>query len=201
MIRISLLIMALSVAACGSDDIDSDEEARRAYFGLDTSIEKSLKLGFDGFNMASSANISPQMTTGTVAGMLTISGQVDQGSSDNKGMRLKVGMVGYNDGPLEIVYEDETIEVDLTYDTAADVAMQPALDLQLRNIPSGTFTGTLIGTYTMDGDLEGTVDLNLAFSGLLMPLGQGTTRVVGMTTVTGTAKNSGGGTYDVNLTL
>lgn len=206
MIRISLLIVALGVAACGSDDIDSDEEARRAYFGLDSSIEKSLALGFAGFNSAQSANISPQMATGTVAGTLVISGQVDQGSSANKGMRLKVGMVGYNDGPLELEYQDETIEVDITYDTAAEVAMQPALDLQLRNIPSGTFTGTLSGVYVMRGDIEGEATLSLTFSGKLMPdpANPGdatkTQRVPGMTTVTGTV-TSGDGTFQVDLTL
>ncbi len=206
MIRISLLIVALGVAACGSDDIDSDEEARRAYFGLDESIEKSLALGFAGFNAASSANIDPQMATGTAAGTLVISGQVDQGSSANKGMRLRVGMVGYNDGPLELEYEDETIEVDITYDTSTDVAMQPALDLQLKGIPNGTLEGTLTGVYVMRGDIEGEASLNLTFSGKLMPdpANPGdatkTIRVPGMTTVTGTA-TSGDGTFEVDLTL
>ena len=59
---VSLSLIALLGAGCGDDDeIDSDEEARRAYLGLDGSIEKSLALGFAGFNAASSANISPQM--------------------------------------------------------------------------------------------------------------------------------------------
>jgi hypothetical protein len=206
MIRISLLIVALGVAACGSDDIDSDEEARRAYFGLDESIAKSLALGFAGFNAATSANISPQMATGIVAGTLTISGQVDSGMSANKEMRLRVGMVGYNDGPLEIEYEDETIEVDITYDTSADVLMQPYLQLSLRGIPSGTFTGTLTGVYTMRGDIEGEANLNLMLSGSLMPdpANPGdptkTLRVPGTTTVTGTAE-SGDGTFEVNITI
>lgn len=33
--------------------------------------------------------------------------------------------------------------------------------LQLRNIPGGTFTGTLVGEFTMAGDLEGKVNLTL----------------------------------------
>src|SRR5688500_1152616 len=38
---LTLSLIALLGAACGDgDDIDSDEEARRAYFGLDASIEK-----------------------------------------------------------------------------------------------------------------------------------------------------------------
>jgi len=209
MIRNSLLLVvvgSMALAACGSDDINSDEEARRAYFGLDKSIEKSLRLGFDGYNAASSANISPQMTTGTVAGTLTITGQVDKGSSDNKGMRLYVGMVGYNDGVLPIEYEDETIDVDITYDTDADAMLQPYLNLTLRNIPSGTFTGTLTGTYHMSGDLKGDATVNLMFSGALMPDPANpsdatkTVRKPQSTTVTGTA-TSGDGTYDVNITI
>lgn len=211
MIRHSLLLTAVAtlglvgLVGCGSDDIDSDEEARRAYFGLDTSIEKSLTLGFAGFNAATSANIPPQMTTGNVTGTLTITGQVDQGSSDNKGMRLYIGMVDYNDGVFKIQTEDgeEEVDVDITYDTPTDTAQQPYLNLQLRNIPNGTFTGTLSGPgrYLMTGDIEGETELNLMFSGKIQDAGGGkVTRTPGMTMVTGTA-NSGDGTFEVNLTI
>ncbi len=201
---IGLMLVTALVGACGDgDDIDSNEEARRAYFGLDGSIEKSLQLGFAGFNAASSANIDPQMVAGDDSGMLTITGQVDQGSSDNKGMRLRVGMVDYYDGEVSVaqVDDDDVILINLTYDTDLDPALQPLLDLKLANIPTGTFTGTLVGSYAMEGDLEGTADLNLTFAGKLMSNGTGgTTRVPLMTTVTGTAK-SGDGTFDVNITL
>ncbi|MBA3818182.1 MAG: hypothetical protein H0X17_04775 [Deltaproteobacteria bacterium] len=201
---IALSLVALLGAACGGDDgVDSDEEARRAYFGLDSSIGKSLTLGFAGFNTATSANIAPQMTTGVLAGTLVISGQVDQGSSDNKGMRLKVGMVDYNDGTL--VIDGEELDVDITYNTPSDVTLQPALTLSLKNIPPaggapGTLEGTLLGDYAMGGDLEGTINLNLTFAGAIVHDGTSIIRAVGTTTVTGTA-NSGDGTYDVNITL
>ena len=197
-----MLVAALGGACSDGDDIDSNEEARRAYFGLDASIEKSLQLGFAGFNAASSANIDPQMMAGDAAGMLTITGQVDQGASANKGMRLRVGMVDYTDGDVIIEQEGkDDVIVNITYDTDADPTLQPLLDLKLANIPTGTFTGSLVGTYTMDGGLDGTAELNLTFSGKLMSNGAGgTTRVPLMTTVTGTAK-SGDGTYDVNITL
>jgi len=204
-LRTSSLVIALtalvssSLAACGGDEISSDEEARRAYFGLDQSIAKSLALGFDGFNTAQSANIAPQMATGVKGGTLVVTGQVDQGSSANKGMRLRIAMVDYTDGPL--VIEDKTIDVDIVYDTSADVTMQPYLDLQLKGIPTGTLTGTLTGTYTMTGDIEGDATLNLTFSGMLQDGGNGTViRMPGSTTITGTA-TSGDGTYDVNITL
>lgn len=197
--RIRFLLLAVGLAACGSDEIDSDEEARRAYFGLDASIEKSLTLGFAGFNSATSANISPQMATGTKAGMLVITGQVDQGSSDNKGMRLRVGMVDYTDGPL--VIGEETIDTNIIYDTATEVEMQPYLQLSLRNIPNGTFTGTLTGVYVMSGDVEGEANLNLMFSGEIKDDGTGKViRTPGTTMVTGTA-TSGDGTFDVTLTI
>ena len=195
-------------AACDSDDdIDSDEEARRAYLGLDLSVEKSLALGFAGFNAATSANIPPQVTTGTGAGDLTITGQVDQGSSDNKGMRLHVGMVEYTDGVIVVATDDESgIEIDLTYDTSTDVARQPYLNLSLRDIPettatTGTLTGTLVGQYTMSGDIEGTATLDLGFTGAIQDDGAGNTiRTPGTTHVTGTA-TSGDGVFEVDIML
>ncbi len=192
----SALFAVLALTGCADDDIDSDEEARRAYVGLDASIGKSLTLGFAGFNAASSANIPPQMTVGVDTGTLLITGQVDQGASANKGMRLRVGMVGYSDGV--VVLDDENIEI--TYDTDLDPTTQPYLVLSLKNIPTGTLEGTLVGTYHMTGDIVGDATVNLTFAGTLQADGAGVSRVPGSTTVTGTAV-SGEGTYDVNLTL
>jgi hypothetical protein len=201
-----LVVLSMAAMACSDDGVDSDEEARRAYLGLDGSIEKSLNLGFQGFNLASSANIDAQATTGTSAGMLTVSGQVDQGSSDNKGMRLYIGMVGYDDGDVE--YNEDHDLVHLVYDTSADTAAQPYLNLKLNNVPTGTLTGTLdanstmTGVYNISGDIEGTLTLNLTINGMLMA-GTGTQvlRVPGSTTVVGTATNQDGGVYDINITL
>ncbi len=190
-----LLMALLACVACNDDDVDSDEEARRAYLGLDKSIEKSLNLGFIGFNMASSANIAPQMTTGDVMGTLTVSGQVDMGASDNKEMRLLLDLVDYQD---TVPPDTNLIAV---YDT--DPAAQPMLDMSLRGIPNATLTGTLAGTFTMTGDIEGDVTLNLAITGMTEadPMDASRIqRVVGSTTITGTA-TSGYGTYDVDVTL
>lgn len=201
--RSILLFASLALAAgCGSDDtLDSDEAARRFYLGLDPSIETSLALGFDGFNTAHSANIDPQAAPGTATGTLTITGQVDQGASANKEFRLYVGMVDYSDGPFDVTYNDETVTVDLTYDTATTQADQPYLHLSLRDIPTGTFTGELTGVYHASGDISGDVTLNLTMSGQLADGGNGTViRAVGTTTVTGTA-TSGDGVYTVSLSL
>lgn len=201
-----LLVCALASlgTACSDDELDSDEAARRAYLGLDASIGKSITLGFQGFNAASSANIDPQMTTGTApdgSGTLTISGQVDQGSSDNKGMRLYVAMVDYSDGPFVIDDDGNTIEV--FYDTAAEQTAQPFLSMQLKTIPTGTIEGTLVGDYLLSGDdLAGEITLNLTFNGQMQGTSQAdVSRVPGSTTVTGTATNSDGGVYNVNVTL
>ena len=200
------MLVSVGSAACSDDEIDSDEAARRAYLGLDGSIEKSLNLGFAGFNAASSANIDVQMTTGASAGTLAIDGQVDQGSSANKGMRLNVAMVGYDDG--DIVINDDGDTIHLVYDTSTDVAAQPYLDLKLMNVPTGTLTGSLssntsmTGVYNLSGDMDGTLTLAVTINGTLMAGPNNTVvRVPGTTTVVGTATNSDGGVYAINLTV
>jgi hypothetical protein len=195
-----LLGLTLAVgSACADDEppsVSSDEQARRAYLGLDDSIDKALNLGMQGFNEASSANISPQSTDGDVSGTLTVSGQVDQGASANKEMRLFVDLLEYSDGAAVRV-DDE--DINITYDT--DPADLPSLDLSLRNIPDGTFTGTLLGRYLMHGDLEGEVLLDLSLAGEIEDDGSGgIRRTLGTTQISGTAV-SGEGVYVVELTI
>src|SRR5687768_10376015 len=93
----ALSLLTLQSVACGGDDVGSDEDAERAYGGLDASIDKAIQLGFDGFNAASSANIPPQTAAGNKAGTMTVAGQVDQGASDNKTMNLTEALTGYSD--------------------------------------------------------------------------------------------------------
>ena len=204
---IAFLLCSL-LAACGGDDddVDSDEEARRAYLGLDLSIEKSLDLGLKGFREASSANIADQNGVGDDSGTIVVGGQVDQGSSDNKGLRLDVTMVAYSDGVIIIDEDDDgedddDLHLDVTYDT--DAAELPFLELSLKGYTSeGTLEGTLLGTYTMTGDLEGTVTLDLTMAGdLTGSTIEEVSRVEGSTTITGTATNDDGGVYDVDLTI
>ena len=187
----------LLLLACGAPAVSSDEQARRAYLGLDRAIGKCLTLGFQGFNTASSANITPQTASGDKTGTVTVSGQVDQGSSANKGMRLDVAMAAYSDGD---VVPDGGTPLNITY-SVGDGGAPADLDLALRNIPTGTLEGTLKGVFTMSGDLQGDVTLDLAMMGMIEAKADGgTQRKAGTVNVTGTAK-SGGGTYNVNLTL
>jgi hypothetical protein len=194
---LSLVAIGMCVSGCSSDTVSSADQAKEAYLGLDKSIGKSITLGFAGFNAASSANIDPQTAAGEAGGTLTITGQVDQGSSPNKGMRLYVGMVGYTDGQQTVNGQSLAI----TYATSSDPTMQPYLAMKLSNIPTGTVAGTLAGDYTMSGDLAGVVTLNLMFDGALEAGPNNTVvRTAGSTTVTGTA-TSHDGTYTVMVTL
>ncbi len=194
----SLLMMPFG---CAEDEeegegLGSEEDARRAYLGLDESIEKALDLGMDGFNAASNANIPTQSGDGDVSGTIVVDGQVDQGASDNKGMRLTVALDDYSDGVIEHV-DDEDVEI--TYYT--DPGDLPDLTLSLRNIPDGTLEGTLVGTYELHGSIEGTATLDLMMSGPIEDDGSGgVSRTVGQTHVTGVA-HSGDYTYDVDVTI
>jgi hypothetical protein len=150
----------------------------------------------DGFNAANSANIPTQSTQGDVSGTITIDGQVDQGASDNKGMRLTVALEEYSDGVIERV-DDEDIEI--VYATYPDDL--PDLTLTLRNIPDGTLEGTLVGTYEMHGAIEGTATLDLMISGPIEDDGEGgITRTIGETHVTGVAR-SGDFAYEVDVSI
>ena len=193
------LLVVFALAACGSSSsVSSEDSARRVYFGLDRAVDRALNLGMDGYNAAQSANIPQQIGDGEVSGTLTVDGQVDQGVSVNKEMRLTTAFARYSDdaerpdGGLA-----DAGPSGLVYDTVATAL--PALDLSLRNIPNGTFTGSLDGTVDVSGDLQGTVTLTLTFAGAIQSAG-GTAigRVPGSTHITGTA-TSAFGTYTIDL--
>lgn len=210
LVTFSFLAFTL-VAGCSSSSsgstpdsggqVASQEDARRAYLGLDASIDKAITLGFAGYNSASSANISPQTAMGAVSGKMVITGQVDQGSSPNKGMRLLEELDGYSDGDLL----DAGAGVDsglrgITYATTAGAL--PALDMKLMKIPDGTMTGSLSGAYVMSGTLSGNVTLALTFTASLQANASDPTKVErkpGTTHVIGTA-TSPAGTYNVDIT-
>jgi len=181
-----LVVFFALAAGCGNGSVHSDADAQKAYLGLDASIDKAINLGFDGFNAASSANIPTQMTTGMLQGTLVVTGQVDQGSSNNKTMRLDTAYTMYTD------------DGKVTYDTM--MSALPLLSMDLKNIPSGTLDGTFAGAFTMTGDLHNTVTLSLTFTGNLMSGSNNTVvRVPGSTHITGTAV-SDYGTYNVDVT-
>ncbi|CAN90943.1 MULTISPECIES: hypothetical protein [Sorangium] len=189
MFRTTQFVIALSIVlvGCGSSDVSSDEDAQRAYEGLDDSIDKAITLGFQGFNAATSANIAPQTANGAKTGTITISGQVDQGASTNKTMNLIEELKDYSD------------DGEITYNTNETL---PVLSMKLSKIPTGTLEGSLNGRFTMAGALEGDVTLSLTFTGELQPSPVDENEVErkpGTTHITGTAA-SGDGRYNVDLT-
>ncbi len=185
------LSLSLSLGACNCAGIDSDDKARIAYLGLDAAVGRALQLGFDGFNAASSANIPDQADEGSEGGDMAVSGQVDQGASANKGMRLKVSLVEYSDGDVDDPETDDEEKYALMYDTAEGAPLD--LNLNLRDIPDGTLAGTLAGVVLMTGDLEGEVELSLTFAGDIEPAdGDEVRRKAGTTQVTGTVMSDAG---------
>lgn len=193
-----MLVPVLLLPACKGGAVSSDEEAEFAYLGLDGAIARAMDLGFQGFNQADSANIAPQTDDGDESGTMTVTGKVDQGASDNKGMRLDVALEEYQD--VVDLDEDEDREIVVTYWT--DDSNLPYFDIQLKNIPTGTLSGSFSGFFEMEGDLEGEVELSVQLDGELQEDGAGgTERAPGTTSITGTATGPGGGTYDIDITL
>jgi hypothetical protein len=192
----ALFVLFASFAACSGSSVSDEESARFAYEGLDPSIDKILDLGFQGFNAADSANIPEQSTTGDVSGTLTINGQVDQGSSDNKGMRLEAVYVNYSDGVFIVEEGEEDVLIeDIVYDSDGFIDV----DLSMKGLPDAELTGTMVGTVIMTGGLEGPVALNLSITGETEDDGTGKIqRKAGTIRITGTA-TSDYGVFDVDI--
>lgn len=187
------LALAPPLAGCGDGtDLDNDDAARLAYLGLDQSVDRALKLGFQGFNAASNANIPTQSEAGAAQGKMDVGGKVDQGASNNKEMDLTVTLTGYSDGPLTTA---DAEEIEIVYDTEGPAI----LDLSLKGLPNATMTGSLTGTYFMSGGLEGPVTLNLSIAGMTEDAGGVIQRKPGTTRISGTA-TSDFGVFDVDVT-
>ncbi len=191
LLRLSVLALALAGCTPDTGDVKNEESARLAYLGLDGAVGRAIQLGFDGYNAADSANIPEQSQAGELTGTMIVSGQVDQGSSDNKGMRLQV--------TLQDAYADVVLEGDraVTYDGG------PAtFNMNFKGLPDAALSGTLVGNFTMDGDLVGDVALNVSFTGTTMA-GAGVdeiVRVPGTIKVTGTA-TSDYGVFNIDVAL
>lgn len=191
-------IPALLLLTACDEKVTSDEEAELAWLGLEIAVDKALTLGLIGFSQASSANIDPQSGEGDVSGTITVSGQVDQGSSDNKGLRLEIALVDYADLVDLDPDEDDEDELVVNYDTNPDAP--PYAEIKLRDMPDGTLEGTLLGDVAMEGDLEGVITLSLTVTGPTeSDGGSGVQLVDGETQVTGTATNDDGGVYEIDV--
>jgi len=194
--RAALVTTVALLCACGGGGVNSEHDAEQAYLGLDRMVDKAIGLGFDGYSTASSANIDDQVAAGEISGTLTVSGQVDQGNSDNKGMRLTVELDGYAD---EILEGEEGDDLEVSYGT--DSAAAPELGVQLRDLPNGTMAGSLVGEFDMEGDLVGNVLLSLDIIGEIEDDGAGgIQRTEGTVAVSGSATTPYG-VYTVDVQL
>ena len=189
--RLLAFPLLLACAGC-SNAVRNEHDAALAYLGLDAGITRAMNLGLEGYNVASSANIDAQSAGGDIGGTMTVSGQVDQGSSDNKELRLEVALEGYLDDPVD---GDTPFEV--TYDSDPQAPL--ALDISLRDIPDGTLTGTFVGDVGISGDLGGIVSLDIALDGTIEAgADDAVTRTEGETHITGSA-TSDYGSYAIDL--
>jgi len=181
-------LLALSTSACARGVIDNEVAAEIAYLGLDRAVDRIIKLGFDGFNAANSANIPPQSEPGDESGTMDVSGKVDQGASANKGMQLDVLLTDYSDGPVQdtaVLYNGGPIQADFS----------------MKGLPDADLTGSLSGVFAMDGDLAGTLELDLSITGKTEDSGGGViARAPGSIRVFGTA-TSDYGVFQVDVSL
>jgi hypothetical protein len=199
--RAALTVALFSVlsAQCGGG-VSNTEAARRAYLGLDRAVDRAISLGFDGLNAATSANIPPQTGSGDLSGTMLVEGQVSQGSSSNREMRLSSTLTMYRDTVTDGA-DGGGAAIRLVYDKPTD-GMPLAFTLSLRPGSTPALSGTFTGAVRMTGDLEGTVTLNLTIVGDLRSMsgmGSRLERVPGSTRITGTV-TSGYGTYMVDVT-
>jgi hypothetical protein len=194
----ALLVLPLLLASACDDSVPSEGQADLAFAGLATSIDKATRLGFLGYSAAVDSKLWPQETLGDVSGTLVVSGQVEEGSSDDESLHLDMETERYSD--LADLDEGDA-EVSVTYWTDTESGL-PSIDLELVGAPDGTFHGTLAGTFRMMGDLHGNVTLELEIDGVIESDGSyGTRRVEDSMTVTGTATDGTGDVYEVDVTF
>jgi len=185
--------LALSALVGCSEPVSDEAAAQRAYLGLDPAVDTALDLGFDGFNAANSANIAPQEAAGALSGIILVAGQVDQGSSENKEMRLDVTLTEWSNGPVE-----DADDLEVEYMTEAPIV----IDMSLKGLPNADLDGAITGDLMLGGDLEGIVTLDLVLDGKTEPDPadpQRIRRVPGAMHITGTA-TSEYGVYTVDVT-
>lgn len=177
----------LSDAAPRSDGASAND-AERAYAAIEGTFVKALQLAFDGFNSASGGTIALQSASGDKAGTITVQGTVDQGGSSTKKMTLDVALSGYSDDGAT---------------TCQTQAQAPAaFELTLANIPTGTLSGTLKGTYALSGNVSGDVLVNVAFAGPIRANAADSAKVErtpAATHITGTV-TAGAASYTVDVT-
>lgn len=155
----AIVAWTLTVYGCSGGDkkknVDSEEGVETMYANFEPTILRITTNGLAAKGTASGgANIPEISFPGLVAGTGTISGTVAQSSGQNENLSLEVALDAYSDTG-DVFFQ--------TDNTTADTKLQ--FDLQIKNQPSdNTMDGTIAGTLTLDGDVEGTGVFNLALA-------------------------------------
>ena len=157
-IAVPAAIVAWTMVAygCGGGDkkknVDTEEGVQIMYDNFQPTILRITTNGLAAKGTASQgANIPEIVFPGLVSGTGAITGTVAQSSGQNENLSLDVRLDAYSDTG------DVTFQTD---NTSAATLLQ--FDLQVKNAPGdNTMDGTLTGTLTLDGDVEGTGVFNL----------------------------------------
>lgn len=160
--KLLILCMALVaftiVAGCSGDDDDDIDDEASVQAIVDNFLPTLMRITSAGLaakdTAAQGANIPEIVFPGFVSGSAAIGGTVAQSSGENQNLSLFVGLTNYADTDALSFETDNTSE-----------SSKLQFDLNVQNQPADNgMSGTLVGTLTVDGDLEGTgvFDLDLA---------------------------------------
>lgn len=158
-------------------------------------------MAFVGFNAASSANIPPQTAMGDAMGTIVVDGQVSQGMSANREMRLNITLANYQDMVTDAPDGGTSAALHLTYDKPEDAGTPLSMSLSLRPNTQPSLTGTISGTLRLSGDLQGTVTVFFGITGEIRSMsgmGMRYELVPGSTRIAGSVM-SAFGTYNVDI--
>jgi len=158
---VSALTIAVAAAACGDKKkkvVDADA-VETMFVNFQPTLLKIMSAGIAAkTTSASGANIPTIGLVGAVQGTGGVGGQVAQSTGQNQNLNLWVELNDYSDTG-DVVFQ--------TDNTSNDTKLQ--FDLQITNQPpDNQMDGTLVGTLTLDGDVEGTGEFDLAFASDLM---------------------------------
>lgn len=152
-IAVPAVIVAWTMVAYGCSggdkkkNVDSEEGVQIMYDNFQPTILRITTNGLAAKGTASQgANVPEIFFPGLVQGSGTISGTVAQSSGQNENLSLDVQLDAYSDTGDVIFQTDNTSPATLLQ-----------FDLQVKNAPGdNTMDGTITGTLTLDGDVEGT---------------------------------------------
>lgn len=160
-IAVPAVIVAWTMVAYGCSggdkkkNVDSEEGVQIMYDSFQPTILRITTNGLAAKGTAGTgANIPEIFFPGLVQGSGAITGTVANSNSGNENLSLEVRLDDYSDTG------DVTFQTD---NTSAATLLQ--FDLNVQNQPADNgMSGTIVGTLTLDGDVEGTGVFDLALA-------------------------------------